>query len=485
MVTFLVAIAILIVGYFTYGKFVEKVFGVKEERMTPAYANADGVDYVPMDTKRNSMIQLLNIAGVGPIFGPIMGALYGPVAFLWIVFGCIFAGAVHDYLTGMISIRNRGAHLPELAGKFLGKAFRHVVNAFSILLLVLVGTVFVTAPAALIADISPAWITMGAIIVCIFLYYIVATLLPVDKIIGRLYPFFGALLLISAIGVGGALVVQGHPIPEMTLENMHPGGLAVFPLLFLTISCGALSGFHATQSPIISRTTQKESQGRKIFYGMMILEGIIAMIWAAAGMALFNGAGLNEILAAGGPAAVVREVSITTLGAIGGTLAILGVIVLPITSGDTAFRSARMIIADYIKVGQKKISNRLWIALPLFVISVVLTQVDFNLLWRYFSWANQSTAMIALWVGAMYLALQRKNFWIAAVPAAFITMATFTYILNAEIGFRLPIEWAYAGASLITAASIAAFFYTVRARLAASDSGLRPIVVDEELEQSA
>ncbi|KIL52575.1 carbon starvation protein CstA [Jeotgalibacillus alimentarius] len=485
MVTFLVAIALLIVGYFTYGKFVEKVFGVKEERMTPAYANADGVDYVPMDTKRNSMIQLLNIAGVGPIFGPIMGALYGPVAFLWIVFGCIFAGAVHDYLTGMISIRNRGAHLPELAGKFLGKAFRHVVNAFSILLLVLVGTVFVTAPAALIADISPAWVTMGAIVVAIFLYYIVATLLPVDKVIGRLYPIFGALLVISAIGVGGALIVQGHPIPEMTFENMHPGGLAVFPLLFLTISCGALSGFHATQSPIISRTTQKESQGRKIFYGMMILEGIIAMIWAAAGMALFSGEGLNEVLAAGGPAAVVREVSITTLGAVGGTLAILGVIVLPITSGDTAFRSARMIIADYIKVGQKRISNRLWIALPLFVISVVLTQVDFNLLWRYFSWANQSTAMIALWVGAMYLALQRKNFWIAAVPAAFITMATFTYILNAEIGFRLPIEVAYAGAALITAASIAAFFYTVKARLAASDSGLRPIVVDEELDRSA
>ncbi|TFE02481.1 carbon starvation protein A [Jeotgalibacillus sp. R-1-5s-1] len=485
MVTFLVAIAILIVGYFTYGKFVEKVFGVKEQRLTPAYSHADGVDYVPMDTKRNSMIQLLNIAGVGPIFGPIMGALYGPVAFLWIVFGCIFAGAVHDYLTGMISIRNKGAHLPELAGKFLGKAFKHVVNAFSILLLVLVGTVFVTAPAALIADLTPAWITMGVIIAAIFLYYIFATLLPVDKIIGRLYPIFGALLLISAIGVGGALVVQGHPIPEMTLENMHPGGLAIFPLLFLTISCGALSGFHATQSPIISRTTQKESQGRKIFYGMMILEGIIAMIWAAAGMALFNGADLNEILAAGGPAAVVREVSITTLGAIGGTLAIIGVIVLPITSGDTAFRSARMIIADYIKVGQKKIMSRLWIAIPLFVISVVLTQIDFNILWRYFSWANQSTAMIALWVGAMYLALQRKNFWIAAVPAAFITMATFTYILNAEIGLRLPIEVSYAGAALITIGAIVAFFYTVKARLAANDSGLRPIVVDDEFDQTA
>ncbi|MDG5472919.1 carbon starvation CstA family protein [Jeotgalibacillus sp. ET6] len=485
MVTFLAAIVILIIGYFTYGKFVEKVFGVKNERLTPAYSHADGVDYVPMDTKRNSMIQLLNIAGVGPIFGPIMGALYGPVAFIWIVFGCIFAGAVHDYLTGMISIRNRGAHLPELAGKFLGKAFKHVVNAFSILLLLLVGTVFVTAPAALIADLTPAWISMGVIIGAIFVYYIAATMLPVDKIIGRLYPIFGALLLISAIGVGGALVVQGHPIPEITLQNMHPGGLAVFPLLFLTISCGALSGFHATQSPIISRTTQKENQGRKIFYGMMILEGIIAMIWAAAGMALFSGENLNEILAAGGPAAIVREVSITTLGAIGGTLAIIGVIVLPITSGDTAFRSARMIIADYIKVGQKKIMSRIWIALPLFVLSIALTQIDFNILWRYFSWANQSTAMIALWVGAMYLALQRKNYWIAVLPAMFITMATFTYILNAEIGLRFPIEIAYGGAAFITIASAVAFFMTVRARLAASDSGLHPIVVDDDLNKTA
>ncbi|MFC7063503.1 carbon starvation protein A [Halobacillus seohaensis] len=485
MITFLIAIVILIIGYFTYGKFVEKVFGVKDERVTPAYANTDGVDYIPMNTKRNSLIQLLNIAGVGPIFGPIMGALYGPVAFIWIVFGCIFAGAVHDYLTGMISIRNRGAHLPELAGKFLGKAFKHVVNAFSILLLLLVGTVFVTAPAALIADLTPAWISMSVIIAAIFVYYIVATLLPIDKIIGRLYPIFGAMLLISAIGIGGALVIQGHPIPEITLQNMHPGGLAIFPLLFLTISCGALSGFHATQTPMISRTTQNENQGRKIFYGMMILEGIIAMIWAAAGMALFSGQGLNEILAAGGPAAIVSEVSIVTLGAIGGTLAIIGVIVLPITSGDTAFRSARMIIADYIKVGQKKIMSRLWIALPLFVASIALTQIDFNILWRYFSWANQSTAMIALWVGAMYLALQRKNYWIAIIPATFITMATFTYILNADIGLRMPIGVAYFGATLVTVGSVIAFFLTVRSRLAANDSGIRPIKVDEELEKSA
>ncbi|MBM7587551.1 carbon starvation protein CstA [Bacillus pakistanensis] len=481
MVTFLLSIVILVIGYFTYGKVVEKIFGVKEERSTPAYSMSDGVDYVPMNTKKNSMIQLLNIAGVGPIFGPIMGALYGPVAFLWIVLGAIFAGAVHDYLTGMISIRNRGAHLPELAGKFLGKFMKHVVNAFSILLLVLVGTVFVTAPAALIADLTPAWITLGVIIAAIFIYYIVATLLPIDKIIGRLYPFFGLLLLISAIGVGGGLVITGADIPEINLTNMHPAGTAIFPLLFLTISCGALSGFHATQSPIISRTTQNEKQGRKIFYGMMILEAIIAMIWAAAGMSLFDSAELQNILNTAGPAAVVSEVSILMLGSFGGTLAILGVIVLPITSGDTAFRSARMIIADYIKVGQKKISARLWIAVPLFVISIALTQIDFNLLWRYFSWANQSTAMIALWVGAMYLGLQKKNHWISTVPAIFMTMVTFTYILSAPIGFGLSMQAAYIGATVITIVSTLTFFYSLRKRLGLDQN----IQVDDDLGYTA
>ncbi|WP_054636910.1 carbon starvation protein A [Thalassobacillus sp. C254] len=457
MITFLISIVILIIGYFTYGKFVEKVFGVKDKRMTPAYSVNDGVDYVPMSTKKNSMIQLLNIAGVGPIFGPIMGALYGPVAFLWIVLGAIFAGAVHDYLTGMISIRNRGAHLPELAGKFLGTIMKHVVNVFAILLLVLVGTVFVSAPADLLSGLTPMWATTGLFIALIFIYYIFATMLPIDKIIGRVYPYFGALLVISAVGIGAGLVITGAPIPELSFTNMHPDNLPIFPLLFLTISCGALSGFHATQSPIISRTTQKEKQGRKIFYGMMITEAIIAMIWAAAAMSLFYGQDLNELLAAGGPALVVSEVAITMLGAIGGTLAVLGVIVLPITSGDTAFRSARMIIADYIKVGQKKIIKRLMIALPLFVISVALTFIDFQLLWRYFSWANQSTAMIALWVGAMYLLLQRKNHWIASIPAVFMTMVTFTYILNAEIGFGLPMNSAYIGAAIGTAVVIALF----------------------------
>ncbi|GKV54995.1 hypothetical protein NCCP2222_09420 [Sporosarcina sp. NCCP-2222] len=468
MMTFLFGILLLIVGYFTYGKFIEKMFGVKEDRATPAYTSADGVDYVPMSTKKNSLIQLLNIAGVGPIFGPIMGALYGPVAFIWIVFGAIFAGAVHDYLTGMISIRNRGAHLPELAGKFLGGFMKHVVNAFAILLLVLVGTVFVSAPAGLLYSLMNGWMAMGIIVTLIFAYYILATLLPVDKIIGRLYPIFGALLIISAVGVGGMMIIKGVEIPELTLANLHPDNLPIFPLLFLTISCGALSGFHATQSPIISRTTQKEGQGRKIFYGMMIAEAIIAMIWAAAGMSLFNGYnGLNEMLAAGGPGLIVSEASTLMLGAIGGTLAVLGVIVLPITSGDTAFRSARMIIADYFKISQVKMTSRLWIAVPMFVISIALTQVDFNILWRYFSWANQSTAVIALFVGAMYLFIAGKNYWVALIPGTFMLMATNTYILNASIGFGLPMNVAYIGAGVISFFIVALFFAAaIRARRA-------------------
>ncbi|WP_099352592.1 carbon starvation CstA family protein [Fredinandcohnia onubensis] len=459
MITFLASIALLIVGYFTYGKYVEKVFGVKEERTTPAYVNADGVDYIPMSTKKNSLIQLLNIAGTGPVFGPIMGALYGPVAFIWIVVGCIFAGAVHDYLTGMISIRNKGAHLPELATKFLGKAMKHVVNAFAVLLLLLVGTVFVSTPASLLNLLLDGKVALGILIAAIFIYYILATLLPVDKIIGRLYPWFGAILLISAVGIGIGLVVKGAPIPELSLSNFHPDNAPIFPLLFFTITCGALSGFHATQTPIISRTTQKESQGRKIFYGMMIAEGIIAMIWAAAAMSLFDGyGGLQELLAAGGPGAIVSEVSTLMLGAVGGTLAVLGVIVLPITSGDTAFRSARMIIAEYINMAQKKMSSRLWIAVPLFAISVVLTQIDFNILWRYFSWANQATAVIALFVGAMYLYIAKKNYWISLIPGTFMLIMVITYILNAQIGFRLPMNIAWYGGFAGTAILLVLFF---------------------------
>jgi carbon starvation protein CstA len=414
-----------------------------------------------MNTTRNSLIQLLNIAGVGPIFGPILGALYGPVAFVWIVIGCIFAGAVHDYLTGMISIRNHGAHLPQLAGKFLGKTMKHVVNGFAILLLLLVGTVFVTSPAALLANMTSLSLTL--IILAIFAYYLIATLLPIDKVIGRIYPYFGALLLFSAAGIGIGLVVTGAPIPELSFQNMHPDNAPIFPLLFLTISCGALSGFHATQTPIISRTTENETSGRKIFYGMMIAEGVIAMIWAAAAMSLFQGEqSLSDVLAAGGPAAVVGEVSTTMLGAVGGTLAVLGVIVLPITSGDTAFRSARMIIADYLKVEQKPIVKRILIALPLFVASYALTHMDFTLLWRYFSWANQTTAVIALWTGTMYLVLSRKPYLITSIPAVFMTMATFTYLAYAPIGFNLPLQTSYIVAALGTLVCIALFMKRVR-----------------------
>lgn len=480
MITFIVAIVFMIVAYYTYGKFVEKVFGVHESRKTPAYTLADGVDYVPMGSNRNSLIQLLNIAGVGPIFGPIMGALYGPVAFLWIALGAVFAGAVHDYLTGMISLRNRGAHLPELSGKFLGKSMKHVVNVFAALLLLLVGTVFVSAPAALIAKLTPDWITMGVIVTAIFIYYILATLLPVDKIIGRVYPIFGLFLIISAVGIGGGLILTGAPIPELSLTNFHPDKAAIFPLLFLTISCGALSGFHATQSPIISRTTQTEKQGRKIFYGMMIAEGIIAMIWAAAAMSLFNGTDLNALLKAGGPAAVVNEIAMGMLGAIGGTLAVIGVIVLPITSGDTAFRSLRMIIADYLHIPQKKVMTRVWIALPLFVGSFILTQIDFTLLWRYFSWANQVTSSIALWVGATYLFLAKKNFWIAFIPATFMTMVVTTYIFNAKIGLEFSMGTSYVLGAISTVLIVAAFFYAGNKRLQQ-----KAIQLDDGLDEAA
>lgn len=461
MITFIASILLLIAGYFTYGKFVERVFVTDRKRRTPAFTMRDNIDYVPMNTTRNSLIQLLNIAGVGPIFGPILGALYGPVAFVWIVIGCIFAGAVHDYLTGMISIRNHGAHLPQLAGKFLGQAMKHVVNGFAILLLLLVGTVFVTSPAALLSNMTSLSLTL--IIVAIFIYYLIATLLPIDKVIGRIYPYFGALLLFSAAGIGIGMIVTGAPIPELSFQNMHPDNAPIFPLLFLTISCGALSGFHATQTPIISRTTQNETNGRKIFYGMMITEGIIAMIWAAAAMSLFYGdQTLSDVLAAGGPAAVVSEVSTTMLGAVGGTLAVLGVIVLPITSGDTAFRSARMIIADYIKIDQKPIIKRIMIALPLFVVSYALTHMDFTLLWRYFSWANQTTAVIALWVGTMYLVLSRKPHFITSIPATFMTMTTFTYLAYAPIGFGLPMHLSYVVAALGTLVCIALFMKRVR-----------------------
>lgn len=458
MITFLTSIALLIVAYFTYGKIVERIFGVENNRKTPAHANQDGVDYLPMGKQRNALIQLLNIAGTGPIFGPIMGALFGPVAFIWIVLGAIFGGAVHDYLTGMISIRNRGAHIPELAGRFLGKVSRHIVNLFALLLLLLVGTVFVTTPAALLSDLMNGKVALWIIIGVIFIYYFLSTILPIDKIIGRFYPYFGAVLILGTIGVGGMLMFSNYQIPEMTLQNLHPENVPVIPILFFTITCGALSGFHATQSPIISRTVDNESHGRYVFYGMMIAEAIIAMIWAAAAMSMFDGQTLNEMINNGTPSVVVSEVSITLLGAVGGTIAVLGAIVLPITSGDTAFRAARSIIADYLKIDQKVLMRRLLIALPLFGLSVLLTQIDFNILWRYFSWANQVTAGIALWIATMYLLIKGKNYFISLIPAIFITYMVFVYILSERIGFNLSLNTSFIVSIFLTAILTVMFF---------------------------
>lgn len=443
MLSFLGGVVLLIMGYVLYSQIIVRNFGVIEERETPAYVLQDDSDFVPMSKNKNLLIQLLNIAGTGPIFGPIMGALYGPVAFIWIVLGNIFAGAVHDYYLGMISLRNNGDHLPALAGKYLGDFMKHTVNIFSMLLLLLVGTVFVTSPASLLAGLTPDWMGHWFWVAVIFIYYFASTILPIDTIIGRVYPIFGAILLLSCVGVGITLFTSGSitKIPELTLQNMHPNNLSIIPGIFFTISCGAISGFHATQSPIISRTTQKEGQGRWIFYGAMTVEGIIAMIWAAAAMALFDGQTLSQIIASGTPSAAVSEIAYTLLGTIGGTMAILGVIVLPVTSGDTAFRSLRMIIADYIGMIQKPLKNRFVIAIPIFLISAALMFVDFNILWRYFNWANQTTGVIALFVSSAYLFYKNRNYLVTLVPGTFILYMVILYLLTDKLA--LVYLWRY------------------------------------------
>jgi len=444
MVTLLGGIALLIVGYFTYGRYIEKNFAIEPKRETPAEALRDDYDFVPMPKWKNGLIQLLNIAGTGPIFGPIMGALYGPVAYIWIIIGCIFGGAVHDYMIGMISLRNDGAHLPELASRYLGKPVKHVVNIFSMLLLMLVGTVFVTTPANLINSITPSWMTVGIITVLIFVYYIISTILPIDKAMGKVFPIFGAILIISTVAIGGTLLVKnGSAIPNLTMEtfqNFHPEGLSIFPAMFFTISCGAMSGFHATQAPLVSRTSTDEREGRFTFYGMMIAEGVIAMIWAAAAMTLFNGQTLNEMINAGTASVVVNEISVMLLGSVLGTVAIIGIIVLPISSGLSAFRSLRSIAADYIKIEQNTLTKILAVTIPLYVVSFFLTQVNFNILWRYFNWANQVTAVISLLVSTRYLYLKNKNYLVTFIPGAFMLYAVMVYILSEPIGFQMGLE---------------------------------------------
>ncbi|MBP2027044.1 carbon starvation protein CstA [Acetoanaerobium pronyense] len=436
MITFVSAIIILIGGYFIYGKFVENVFGIDELRKTPALALEDGVDYVPMPWHKIFLIQFLNIAGLGPIYGAVAGALWGPAAFLWIVFGCLFAGAVHDYFSGVLSMRHEGTSVSEIVGIYLGETARNVMRVFSVVLLVLVGVVFVMGPAGLLSNMTNMNTTLWVGI--IIAYYILATVLPVDKIIGKIYPIFGASLIIMAIGIGFGIISQGYTIPELSFSNMHPKSTPIFPFLFITIACGAISGFHATQSPLMARCVKTEKDARRIFYGSMVAEGIIALIWAAAAMAFFGGTGaLAETLGNGGPGVVVNTISTSLLGTVGGALALLGVVACPITSGDTAFRSARLVIADSINLKQQSIANRFYIAIPLFIVGIALTMIDFNIIWRYFSWSNQTLAMIMLWAAAAYLSKENKMHWICSIPATFMTAVTTSYIMQAPEGFRI------------------------------------------------
>lgn len=435
MITFFSAIILLILGYFIYGKFVENILGIDDSKVTPAIEMEDGVDYIPMSWPRIFLIQFLNIAGLGPIFGAVAGALWGPVAFLWIVFGCIFAGATHDFLSGYLSMKHNGTSASEIVGMYLGSTIKKIMRVFTVVLLILVGVVFVTGPAGLLANLTS--FNKGFWVILIIAYYILATVLPVDKLIGKIYPIFGASLLIMAVGIAGGLVIKGYHIPEITVANLHPKATPIFPFLFITIACGAISGFHATQSPLMARCVTKQSEARRIFYGSMIAEGIIALIWAAAAMTFFGGTeGLAAVLANGGPAVAVNEISTSLLGKAGGLLALLGVVACPITSGDTAFRSARLTIADSINYKQDSLVKRFSIALPLFAIGIALTFMDFNKIWRYFSWANQTLAMMMLWAGAAYLAKEGKNHWIASIPATFMTFVTTAYIIQAPEGFK-------------------------------------------------
>ena len=447
MISFVVALIILLLGYFTYGKLIEKIFG-PDDRKTPAIAINDGVDYVPIKTWKAVLIQLLNIAGTGPIFGALMGACFGPVVFLWIVFGSILGGAVHDYMGGMISERHDGASIAELSGIYLGKPVLYIMRLFSVLLLLLTGTVFVTSPAALIAKLTPNVLGNTFWIVVILIYYVLATLLPIDKVIGKLYPVFGVILIVMALSIaGGIIFIPKYTMPELTLTNLNPEGLPIWPFMFITVACGAISGFHATQSPMMAKCITSEKEGHKVFYGAMIVESVIALIWAAAGVAFYGTThALSDALTSLGQSGTVYEISKQMLGNIGGILAIVGVVVCPITSGDTAFRSARLILAEWTRLDQKNIRNRLIITLPLLGISTILTQLDFNILWRYFSWSNQTLAMISLWVATSYLLKVKKNRWtslITAIPAAFMTAVSVTYILVAGEGLKLSYQIGY------------------------------------------
>ncbi|WP_262174208.1 carbon starvation protein A [Saccharococcus sp. Marseille-Q5394] len=460
MITFIASILLLIVGYIVYGKVVERIFGIDDKNPTPAYTSNDGLDYMPMSWWKASLIQLLNIAGTGPIFGAIMGALYGPVAFVWIVIGSIFAGAVHDYFSGMLSLRHNGVQFPTLVGKYLGGKMKFIITIVSIVLMVLVAAAFTSAPAQLLTEITPINFTTWLVI--IFIYFILAAVLPINKIIGRVYPIFGAILIFMAVSIGIGLFFFDHSIPNLTFSNLHPGDMPIWPLLMVTISCGAISGFHSTQSPILARTLKKESEGRKVFYGAMIGEGIIAMIWAAAGMTFFGSTGaLQTALAAGGPAGIVNEISLSTLGVFGGFIAILGIVILPITTGDTALRSSRMMLAELLTDLTKKDFNGkgklAFLIIPVAGITLYLTTIDYSFLWRYVGGSNQIVAAVMLWTASMYLVENNKFHWICSIPAIFMTAVVSTYFFYAPEGFNLDYGISLALGAVIWLAVLAWF----------------------------
>ena len=471
MISLILSLVVLLVGFAVYGKVVERVFG-PDDRQTPAIAINDGVDCVPMKPWKAFLVQLLNIAGTGPIFGALMGACFGPVVFLWIVFGSILGGAVHDYMSGMISSRHRGDSIAELSGVYLGNVAKWVMRVFSIVLLTLTGTVFVNSPAALIARLTPAVLNEKFWIVVILIYYVLATLLPIDKLIGKLYPVFGVILIVMAVSVLGGIAFGGYKIPEITLANLHPAGLPVWPFMFVTVACGAISGFHATQSPMIAKCITSEKQGRAIFYGAMVAESVIALIWAAAGVAFYGATDvLNNAISTLGQSGTVYEISNTMLGVVGGALAVVGVVVCPITSGDTAFRSARLILAEITHLDQQKIRNRLIITLPLLAVGAILTQLDFNVLWRYFSWSNQTLAMISLWVATAYLIKEGKYRYgslITALPGAFMSAVSLTYILMANEGFGLSASIGYPAGIAFAVALFCVYVAMLRRKLAQS-----------------
>ena len=460
MYSFIISLVALILGYIFYGRFVEKIFGTDPNRITPAVAKNDGVDFIPMPGWKVFLIQFLNIAGTGPIFGAIMGAKFGPSAFLWIVLGSIFAGAVHDYLSGMISLRGDGANLPNIIGHYLGKGLRYSMLVIIVFLLLLVGAVFVFSPAMILGETvsfssnvtTSTFIWVGII----FVYYIMATLLPIDKIIGKIYPVFALALIFMAIGLMCGLFVKWPSIPEFWdgLANRGPSvgmeGQSIFPCMFITIACGAISGFHATQSPMMARCMKSERIARPVFYGSMITEGIVALIWAAVASYFYFDGGAAEVgaeISAAAPT-IVTKVSHSWLGTFGGILAILGVVAAPITSGDTCFRSARLTVAGLFKYDQRPLKNRLLICIPLFIISGLLLWFNiadengFNIIWRYFGWINQTLSVFTLWAISVCLVKRRKGaaYLIAEIPALLMTIVTVTFILTQKIGFGLPLE---------------------------------------------